>query len=312
MNSLPTRAAIAALVLAAMPAQAQTQTQIPSVSDLPAPSEREGMTLERAGAEIFFNVSGPDDGEGTDTIVLLHGYPLSGALFSRVVGTLDDTHRVVTIDHRGYGNSTIPYPVAAPGVYAEDALAVLDEIGVDEAFVGGMSMGGPIMFRMYEIRPDLFRGMIAIDTNHMAAGPIERGIWRGAEDALLTEEDVSAIIPFLIPNMLTGRARTGDEAVAEDYLTTVMEQASLDGAIGGARALANRPDFTETLRDSDVPLLAIVGLEDTVYPVAISQVMVDLVANGEIAVIDGASHAAVFEEAEAVVSVMTDWMENIE
>jgi pimeloyl-ACP methyl ester carboxylesterase len=101
--------------------------------------------------------------------------------------------------------------------------------------------------------------------------------------------------------------------MVEDYLRRVMRQASLDGAIGGALALANRLDYSPVIEDAEVPLLAIVGIQDPVYPVAISQAMVDLAGeNGTLSVIDGASHAAVFEQPGAVAAAMVDWMTGIE
>jgi pimeloyl-ACP methyl ester carboxylesterase len=301
---LLTAPALLAVSLIAPPAAGQA---VPDIADLPDPSAREGSTLTVGdGAEIFYTESG----EG-EALVLLHGYPLSGALFARVTDALDDDYRVITIDHRGYGNSTTPAPAEGIATYASDALAVLDELGVEEAVIGGMSMGGPIMFSMYEMRPDLFRGMIAIDTNHLPAGPIETGIWTGAETALQQEGEVAAIVPFLIPNMLTGEARTGETTPMPDYLSAVMGQASLDGAIGGARALASRPDATEIVSGADVPILAIVGLEDPVYPVAIARQMVDAAQDGTLAVIDGASHAAIFERPAEAVEAIRGWMDSL-
>lgn len=287
--------------------QAAAAQDAPAIADLPAPADRAGETVSVNGADIFYS----DSGEG-DALVLLHGYPLSGALFERMRDRLDDTHRVITIDHRGYGNSTTPAPVESVDTYAEDALAVLDELGVESAVVGGMSMGGPIMFAMHRMRPALFEGMIAIDTNHLPAGAIEQGIWNGAKTALETEGEVGAIVPFLMPNMLTGAARTGEDTPAVSYLTQAMEQASLDGALGGAEVLASRPDATQTVKEADVPILALVGIEDPVYPVAISQMIVDAAKDGTLAVIDGASHAAVFEQPEASAEAILDWIERIE
>jgi pimeloyl-ACP methyl ester carboxylesterase len=271
--------------------------------DLPAPDAREGETLSKNGAEIFYSSSG--DG---DAIVLLHGYPLSGALFERVRDSLDDTHRVITIDHRGYGQSSTPEPVESVSTYAEDALAVLDSIGVDQAVIGGMSMGGPILFEMYRQNPDVFSGAILIDTNHMPAGEIEQGIWNGTLDALNNASDVGAIIPFLMPNMLTGETRLVSAPAQVDYLTAAIEQASVDGALGGAKVLRDRPDSTETLGSMDIPVLVVVGREDTLYPVAISQAMADAAPQGELAVIPGAAHAAVFERPDAVAEAIQNWL----
>ena len=291
---------LAAMIAAAAPAIAQTAAER---LGLPSPDAREGTTTAVAGAEIFHSVSG----EG-DAIVLLHGYPLSGALFERVRDALDDDHRVVTIDHRGYGNSTTPGPVEGVATYASDAIAVLDGLGIETAAIGGMSMGGPILFEMYRERPGLFSAAMLIDTNHMAAGAIETGIWEGAEQALRDTGEVSSIVPFLLPNMLTGETRIRTAPAQADYLTAVMEQTSLDGAIGGARALATRPDSTETLASMDLPVLVLVGLADPVYPVEIAQAMIDVAPNATLAIIDGASHAAVFERPEAAAQAMIDFL----
>ena len=293
-------ALMATAALVAAPAVAQTAAEN---LDLPSPSERDGRTVSVNGADIFVSESG----EG-DAIVLLHGYPLSGALFERVRDALDDEHRVVTIDHRGYGNSTTPAVVEEVSTYASDALAVMAELGIESAAIGGMSMGGPIAFEMYRQNPDAFDAMMLIDTNHMPAGAIEAGIWEGAETALNENGEVGVIIPFLLPNMLTGETRTVTAPAQADYLTAVIEQASLDGALGGAKVLANRPDSTETLKSVEVPVLVIVGREDTVYPVAIAQAMADAAPNGTISVIDGAAHAAVFEKPDEAAQAMLDFL----
>ena len=78
-------------------------------------------------------------------ILLLHGYPLSGELFARNRDALAAAgYRVITLDHRGFGNSTAPEGESGPiQTYARDALAVMDQLGVQKAIIGGISMGGP-------------------------------------------------------------------------------------------------------------------------------------------------------------------------
>ena len=225
---------------------------------------------------------------------------------------LDDDYRVITVDHRGYGKSTTPAVVDDVATYASDALAVLERLGVDSAVIGGMSMGGPIVFEMYRQDPDVFRAAMLIDTNHMAAGAIETGIWEGAEKALNDKGEIGAIIPFLMPNMLTGETRFVTAPAQVDYLTKAMEQASLDGALGGAAVLANRPDSTETLKSMDVPILVVVGLADPVYPVEIAQAMVDAAPDATMARIEGASHAAVFERPDEAAAAMAEFLSGLQ
>lgn len=61
-------------------------------------------------------------------MLLLHGYPLSGALFARVREALQDDYKVLTVDHHGYGLSDAPETSENVATYAGDALAVMDHL----------------------------------------------------------------------------------------------------------------------------------------------------------------------------------------
>ena len=271
---------------------------------LPSPTNRQGQFVQVNGANIFYQ----SVGSGTP-MLLLHGYPLSGALFARVRDQLASRYQVITLDHRGYGMSEAPGVPDSVAVYAQDALDVLTAIGVDRAIIGGMSMGGPIVFEMYRRAPQRFLGMMLIDTIAAPAPPPEAGLWRGVEQ-LVRDMGVDALPPVLLKDMLTGRTRTERPELA-DFLETVILQASQNGAIGGAIALATRPDSRPTLGQISVPTLVYVGVEDTIYPVAIAQMMADAIPNSRLVTIPGAAHAAIFEAPDASVSAIRSWANTI-
>ena len=300
-------AAAAAPLLLACPALAQDAgdvvtgtTAAPAVDALGAPGEREGRMVRVDGAEIFVEESG----SGPD-LVLLHGYPLSGALFSRVRPALEEHFTVVTLDHRGYGQSQARRAGGSVEAYAEDALAVIDELGIENAIVGGMSMGGPIVFSMYEQAPERFGGLVLIDTTASSANPAERGLWEGTE-AIIKKDGMAPIYPALLPDMLSGQTRLNQPEVGE-YLTEVMEGATTAAGRAGARALAERPDRTEMLAGIDVPALVIVGMEDALYAMSVSADMAETLPEGELAIIPGASHAAVFEAPGPSAAAILRW-----
>ncbi|MGI8644654.1 MAG: alpha/beta fold hydrolase [Thermomicrobiales bacterium] len=278
----------------------------PQSATLGDPTAREGQFAEVNGARIFYQVSG----EG-QPMLLLHGYPLSGALFSRNRDALAEQYMVITVDHRGYGQSEAPAVPGDVAVYAQDALSVLDELGVDQAIIGGHSMGGPITFEMYKSAPDRFRGMILIDTIAAPASTIEAALWGGFADEA-EQNGISMIyVNALIKDMLSGDTRLNHPEQVT-YLTEVVKQASVDGAIGGARALAGRPDNTGLLGQINVPTLVFVGVEDTIYPVSISQMMAKAIPNSQLAMIPGAAHAAIFEAPDQSTQAILDWAAGIE
>jgi pimeloyl-ACP methyl ester carboxylesterase len=244
-------------------------------------------------------------------MLLIHGYPLSGALFSRVRDALAARYQVLTIDQRGYGMSEAPGVPDTIATYAQDALAVLDQLGVQQAIIGGHSMGGPVTFEMYRQDPQRFRGMILIDTIAAPASPIEAGLWQGFVTYVQQNGMDQTYFANLMKNMLTGKTRM-EQPEQVTYLTEVMQAASVDAAIGGAQALATRPDSTAALSQITVPTLVFVGLEDTIYPFEIAKMMQQAIPNSTLSIISGAAHAAIFEVPDASAQAILDWANGIQ
>src|SRR5690554_7596375 len=85
-----------------------------------------------------------DLGEGIP-VVLIHGWPLSNAMYEYQYQFLvDKGYRVIGITLRGFGKSDKPYGAYNYDVYAADIKAVLDKLDVEGATLGGFSMGGAI------------------------------------------------------------------------------------------------------------------------------------------------------------------------
>lgn len=264
-------------------------------------ARQEGM-LDVNGARIHY----VSQGNGAP-MLLLHGYPLSSELFSRNRDALSAAgYRVITIDHRGYGQSAAPE--SDPGsiqTYAQDALGVMDQLNVPKAIIGGMSMGGPIVFEMYRTAPERFRGMILIDTVANPAGIPEQNLWKGMAIEAQTNGP-QALVNDLLKDMLTGQTRMNMPAQAE-FLGELVKQASVAGDVAGANALANRPDSLPTLGTIRVPTLILVGLEDTVYPPEFSMKMQQNIPGSRLVIIPGAAHAAIFEKANDANRAILDW-----
>lgn len=288
-----------ALLIGASVAQEQPQqTSTP-------PADREGFVDMDDGARVFYQVWG----EG-QPMLLIHGYPLNGGLFRDNVGPLSEHYQVATVDLRGYGQSETPDNQGSIETYAGDVLAVMDELGFEQAIIGGMSMGGPIVFEMYRQAPDRFSGMILIDTLAAPASPPEAGLWNGVAE-MVQAMDKGPVIDFLMPDMLTGETRMNRPELVE-YMTGLMEAASLEAWVAGANALATRPDSRDLLSQIDVPTLILVGLEDSLYPFEIARSMQEQIPTAQLEILPGAAHAAILEEAGLANQVIRSWAQGIQ
>jgi haloacetate dehalogenase len=105
-----------------------------------------GLDGASAFARFGGNASGP-------TLVLLHGFPQSHAIWHRVAQALRDRYFVVMPDLRGYGDSSKPVGQADHANYskrtmAQDVVAVVDALGRDTFFVCGHDRGGRVAHRL--------------------------------------------------------------------------------------------------------------------------------------------------------------------
>ncbi|MGI8748215.1 MAG: alpha/beta fold hydrolase [Deinococcus sp.] len=258
--------------------------------------------VEVNGARIHVVVQGQGQ-----PVLLVHGYPLSGELFAKNRAALSRHYRVITLDLRGFGKSTAPQGDAGSlQTYAKDALGVLDALKIQKAVIGGMSMGGPVVFEMYREAPERFSGMMLIDTIANPASIVEQHLWKGMAQKAVTFGSQS-LVGELLKDMLTGQTRMNMPQQAA-FLGGIVKQATVAADVAGAVVLANRPDSVPTLGTITVPTLIIVGLEDTVYPPVFSMKMQQNIKGSKLVIIPGAAHAATYEKANAVNAAMLSFL----
>jgi pimeloyl-ACP methyl ester carboxylesterase len=120
--------------------------------------------LHHDDAEIFYT----DEGTG-DPVLLLHGWSCDSHDWSfQIPALLEAGYRVIALDHRGHGRSSAPDGSYRPQVLADDAAALLTELGVESAVVGGHSMGTVVASALAVRHPDLVRGLFLVDPVYAA------------------------------------------------------------------------------------------------------------------------------------------------
>jgi pimeloyl-ACP methyl ester carboxylesterase len=105
-----------------------------------------------------------EQGEGP-LIILCHGFPECWYSWRHQLGALARAgFRAVAPDLRGYGRSDRPEEVDKYTLlhYVGDIVGLLDAFGVEQAVIAGHDVGAPVAWQAALLRPDRFRGVIAL------------------------------------------------------------------------------------------------------------------------------------------------------
>ena len=127
-----------------------------------------GLFEKRPFEEATFEVEGlrlhyERHGEGSRILVFVHGLLLDNQLSRRLAADLADRgFQVILLDLPGHGRSDKPRHASAHRMdsYARHVVALLDELGIDEAVVGGVSLGANVSLQVAVQAPDRVRGLL--------------------------------------------------------------------------------------------------------------------------------------------------------
>jgi len=240
-------------------------------------------------------------------VLFVHGFPFDRTVWRHQLATLSRVRRIAP-DLRGVGGSGTPS--AADGYslarYADDLVAVLDALGVREAVLCGLSMGGYVIFELLRRHPGRVKAMILADTKPQADSVEAK---RGREELtrVAEQEGQDAVIEQLLPRLLA----PATQATQPEVVGQVREMArrwSVPGLVGALRTLRDRPDSTETLRGVRVPTLVLVGSDDEIAPPDTARAMAQLIPGAQCHVVPAAGHMTPLEQPLATGRLLADFL----
>ena len=234
-----------------------------------------------------------DEGSGPP-VVLLHGYPFNRSLWREQVEALKTTHRVITPDLRGHGESDVA--PATMDQMARDVAELMTRLEIPKGTIGGLSMGGYVTLSFYRMFPERVNALILADTRATADTDEARTV-RAQQSQRALREGMEPIAAEMLPKFVTARTR----AERPDIVSRVREMmlnTKPEGAAAALAAMAGRDDQTGLLARIDVPTLIVVGREDPITPVKDSELMHREIRESRLVVIEEAAHVSNLEQTD--------------
>ncbi|MDE0489356.1 MAG: alpha/beta hydrolase [Gammaproteobacteria bacterium] len=203
-------------------------------------------------------------------ILFMHGYTSTIALWRDQIPVLSPHYRLICMDLRGHGESEGTdidgYNLAA---LAGDALAVLDQEGVERAVIVGHSMGGMVAQELLARHGDRVGAAVFSSTTCKAP----------------QREYFEPVVEWAVK---LGDIPAGERAA--DPLTRSCKPVSEATARGCGEMQMNMENFADSLKGSTTPCLIIRGSEESATIVSGSSMLLDVLPSAQEAVIDGAGH----------------------
>ncbi len=239
----------------------------------------EEWRIATEGAEIFCRIGGKGP-----PLLLLHGYPQTGAMWHKVAPALAERFQLVIADLRGYGRSSKPETTADHAPYSKRAMAqdmaeVMSDLGHDRFLVAGHDRGGRVAHRLAIDHAERVERLAVLDiapTREMYRDTDEafaRAYWHwfylirpaprpermiGADPAAFLKEKLGG---------LTGCLSPFDQAALAEYLACFRDPAAIHAMCEDYRAAATidlAQDDADGGRKLACPLLVLWGLKGVI------------------------------------------------
>jgi pimeloyl-ACP methyl ester carboxylesterase len=261
------------------------------------------------GVKIWHEISG----EG-EPILQIGGSGFAHLNFAPITPILNQQFRIIDYDARGYGKSDKPEQDYSIEAWADDAVAILDALGIGKAHIHGTSMGGMVATTLAGKYPDRVQSVV-INCAAAKLGFAGRLVFKNWIDLIALQGTGSRILAELIAwqclsrgYMATPEGQAGVDGIQE-ILTVSNEPRVMIAACEAMNAMDNR----DWVRKITSPALVLGGDEDVMTPWdqgpdgAGQQWIADNLPNGEKYVIKGSNHTTIFDGTEEHARVVTDF-----
>ena len=248
-----------------------------------------------------------DHGTG-QPVVLIHGYPLSCRGWDKQVPVLlEDGHRVITYDRRGFGRSSQPTTGYDYDTFASDLHMLLEALNVRDIILAGHSMGTGEVTRylgrygsarvakgvlVSPIPPFLLQ---TPDNQEGLPGSLFDGFMQAARD------DTPAWMKAFLDNFYNIDKFGGNRVSDQAYQTSFNIAVSASATAAVACIPTWETDFRADLPKIDVPMLVIQGDDDRVLPYPnTGQRLPGMLKDLQVDVIEGGPHGIAWTHADQV------------
>ncbi len=246
--------------------------------------------IEANGTVLHYTLEGPEN----ENVVLLSN-PLGSNLTMWDLQIPELTaagYRVLRYDSRGHGSSAAPEGPYNMPMLADDAVGLMDALGLDRVHFCGLSMGGMTGQMLGTNHGNRFHSLTLCDTSSHMPPP---DLWDERIE-MVRQGGMESVVDATIGRWFT---KEGQERLPDEV--TKVRKMILDNPVEGFSACCHAiqvMDQRESIRAISLPVLVIVGEQDPSTPVEMARQIQESIPGAELKIIPNAAHLSNVEQSE--------------
>lgn len=234
-------------------------------------------------------------------VLLLHGFPFDGRLWLPFAKELSGQLRLIIPDLPGFGKSECPEKQLDMHLMGEAVAALTVHLNLDRCAIVGHSMGGYIALAMAsQNMPANLKGMVLFHSQALADDEVARA--KRDDSIRLINNDM----PTFVNGFVTGLYGKTKPASAGEHLAIALSQ-NPDTVASAMAGLRDRQSYIHWLTEASIPLLFVLGKEDSRMPAANILAQAALAPHAEVLMLSNVGHMGFAEAPDVIAPVIRDF-----
>lgn len=192
---------------------------------------------------------------------------------------------------------------------ARDVAALLDDLEIDRAVVGGLSMGSYVAFEFVRLFPLRVRALVLAGARAQGADETEKKS-REEKARQVLRDGLGPVVEAMLPDLLAEKTLAEKPAVVA-RVREMVSRTDPQGAAAAQRGMAARRDYSGDLAGIAVPTLIIAGREDAVRKPEDAELIHHGIGDSRLEIIEDAGHLMNMERPEIFNEVLAGFLELI-
>ncbi len=242
-----------------------------------------------------------DSGHGFP-LVLLHGFCEDRTLWKYCEKELARHYRVITPDLPGFGESRLEETTVSMEYFSEQLKSLLDNLKINKCVMIGHSLGGYIMLAFAEKYENYLTGIGMFHSTAFADSE-EKKENRNKTIAFIEKHGVPMFAESFVAPLFSLRNRDLFKTEIKELIQTAAATSEV-GVIETTKAMRDRKDRIEVLKNANVPVLFVVGKLDGAVPLEKSLEQCYLPKHSIVHFLEGTGHMGMIERKQETITIL--------